>query len=124
MSIRQKVSGIFFTSRIFPLAAIAGILFHSFLFVQPSLHLAESSPANIEAMGILTVQLEKIENLRDADLIGKSDPYVQFYLEQDKKVFDKGFGRKESSKKKDELSPVYNEMFSWELEGMDTLENM
>ena len=69
-------------------------------------------------------ELEKIENLRDADLLGKSDPYVTFYLEQDRKMFDKGFGKKESSKKKDDLSPVYNEQFAWDLEGMDALDNM
>lgn len=64
--------------------------------------------------GELSVTLERVENLRDRDLIGKSDPYVTFYLEQDNKLFDKGFGKKESSHKKDELSPVYNETFLWE----------
>lgn len=64
--------------------------------------------------GEFTVLLERVENLRDADLIGKSDPYVKFYLEQDNRVFDKGFGKKESTKKKDQLSPVYNETFTWE----------
>lgn len=34
-------------------------------------------------MAILTVFLDKISNLADSDLAGKSDPYVKFELAQD-----------------------------------------
>ena len=51
-------------------------------------------------MGILTVFLDKIDNLADEDMVGKSDPYVKFELEQDNMVFDKDFGEQKSSKKK------------------------
>lgn len=47
-------------------------------------------------------------------LLGKSDPYIKFYLEQDNMVFDKNFGKQESSKKKNELNPVYGETFTFE----------
>ena len=65
-------------------------------------------------MGVLTVVLDRIENLRDADGLGKSDPYVKFELEQDRLVFDKGYGKKQSSRKRNELSPVYDETFTFE----------
>jgi len=73
--------------------------------------------------GDLTVVLDKVTHLVDGDLIGKSDPYVSFYLEQDNAVFDKGFGKKVSSKKKDDLNPVYNETFVWNKD-LKTMENM
>lgn len=41
------------------------------------------------SMGVLTVVLKKITNLRDEDGLGKSDPYVKFELEKDKWFFDK-----------------------------------
>jgi len=62
-------------------------------------------------MGVLTVYLKNISNLSDDDHIGQSDPYVKFELEQDNMVFDKDYGKKVSSKKKDELNPVYDEEF-------------
>ena len=34
-------------------------------------------------MGVLTVYLDKVENLANADLLTGSDPYVQFDIEQD-----------------------------------------
>jgi hypothetical protein len=34
-------------------------------------------------MAILTVTLNKVTNLADEDLLGKTDPYVKFELEQD-----------------------------------------
>ena len=52
---------------------------------------------------------------------GASDPYVKFELEQDNLVLDKGFGKKQSSVKKDDNSPVYNETFTWNI---PTLKNM
>jgi len=65
-------------------------------------------------MGVLTVVLKQIKHLRDEDTFGKSDPYVEFELEQDNFFFDKDLGQKKSSKKKGEVNPVYNETFKWE----------
>ena len=62
-------------------------------------------------MGVVTVYLDKIRNLADSDGFGKSDPYVKFYLEQDNLLFDKGYGKQESSKKKNDLNPEYGETF-------------
>ncbi len=73
-------------------------------------------------MGVLTVLLEKIDNLTDKDRIGKSDPYVKFELEKDKLVFDKGYGTKQSTKKSNDLNPEYNEVF--EFDGVPSLNNM
>lgn len=46
---------------------------------------------------------------------------MKFELEQNNAVFDKNQGSKKSSKKKDDLNPVYGETFIWNLE---TLKNM
>lgn len=74
-------------------------------------------------MGVLTVVLERAENLRDTDILGggKSDPYVLLEIEQDNLIIDKAFGRKQSSVKSDDCNPVYNETFTWEI---PTLNNM
>jgi len=37
-------------------------------------------------MGVLTVRLIKADNLKDADFLGKTDPYVKIELEQDNAV--------------------------------------
>ena len=65
-------------------------------------------------MGKIIVYLDKITNLKDTDVLGQSDPYVKFHLEQDNWLMDKNYGRKVSSKKKDELNPVYGETFVWD----------
>jgi Ca2+-dependent lipid-binding protein len=72
-------------------------------------------------MGVLTVYLDKIENLADEDHVGKSDPYVRFELEQDNVMFDKDFGEQKSTSKKDQTSPEYGETFHFNI---PTLENM
>jgi Ca2+-dependent lipid-binding protein len=64
-------------------------------------------------MGVLTVFLDKIDDLKDEDGIGRSDPYVKFELEQDNSLFDKDFGKQESSKKKGTCNPVYHETFTF-----------
>jgi Ca2+-dependent lipid-binding protein len=46
--------------------------------------------------------------------MGSSDPYVKFELEQDNFLFDKNYGRKESTKKQNDCSPEYNETFVWQ----------
>ena len=74
-------------------------------------------------MGVLTVVLDRIENLRDEDGLGKSDPYVKFHLEQDNFVLDKNYGKQTSSKKKNELNPVYDETFTFG-DVPDDLKNM
>jgi Ca2+-dependent lipid-binding protein len=74
-------------------------------------------------MGVLTVYLDKISHLRDADGMGnKSDPYVKFELEKDGWVFDKTLGKFQSTKKKNDLNPDYGETFVFE--NVPTTENM
>lgn len=63
-------------------------------------------------MGKLTVFLDKITNLKDADGFGKSDPYVKFHLEKDNfGPFDVDLGSRESSHKGNTLNPEYGETF-------------
>ena len=73
-------------------------------------------------MGVLKIKLVKVEALQDSDGIGKSDPYVKFELEQDNMIFDKDFGKQESTKKSNTLNPEYNEDF--EFADLPTLNNM
>ena len=73
-------------------------------------------------MWVLHILLQKCTNLADDDTIGKSDPYVRFELEQDNTFRDKDYGKKCSSKKKDELNPEYNEEFTFS--DIPTLHNM
>eukprot|EP00538_Stauroneis_constricta_P014350 CAMPEP_0119546868 /NCGR_PEP_ID=MMETSP1352-20130426/1112_1 /TAXON_ID=265584 /ORGANISM="Stauroneis constricta, Strain CCMP1120" /LENGTH=142 /DNA_ID=CAMNT_0007591611 /DNA_START=102 /DNA_END=530 /DNA_ORIENTATION=- len=73
-------------------------------------------------MGVLTVFLDKITNLRDADTFGKSDPYVIFELEQDGWIYDKTLDTQKSSKKKNELNPEYGETFTFKK--VPTIDNM
>lgn len=73
-------------------------------------------------MGVFTVLLEKIDHLSDKDGLGRSDPYVKFELEKDRLLFDKGYGKKESTKKRNDLNPEYNEVF--EFEGVPSMNNM
>ena len=73
-------------------------------------------------MGVLSVKLVKVTNLRDTDGVGKSDPYVKFELEQDNCIFDKGYGKQESTKKSSTMSPVYDETF--EFGDIPSLNNM
>jgi Ca2+-dependent lipid-binding protein len=65
-------------------------------------------------MGVLTIVLDKMAHLRDADYIGKSDPYVMFELEQDNFILDKNFGKKRSTTKKNDCNPEYDETFTFE----------
>lgn len=45
-------------------------------------------------MGKLSVKLDKVTNLVDRDLIGKTDAYVNFHLEADNWTIDKNYGKK------------------------------
>ena len=47
---------------------------------------------------------------------------MKFYLEQDNFIRDKGYGKQTSSKKRNELNPVYEETFTFE--DVPTLNNM
>mmetsp|Transcript_13140 Transcript_13140/g.36298 ORF Transcript_13140/g.36298 Transcript_13140/m.36298 type:complete len:143 (-) Transcript_13140:642-1070(-) len=73
-------------------------------------------------MGVLTVFLDKITNLRDADFLGKSDPYVIFDLEQDGWIYDKTLETQQSSKKTNDLNPEYGETFTFKK--VPTMNNM
>jgi Ca2+-dependent lipid-binding protein len=74
-------------------------------------------------MGVLTVYLDKISHLRDADGVGnKSDPYVKFELEKDGWIFDKTLGKFQSTKKQNNLNPDYGETFVFE--NVPTTDNM
>lgn len=73
-------------------------------------------------MGVLTINLLRVEKLRDADGFGSSDPYVKFQLEQDNMIFDKNFGNQVSSRKNNDLNPEYNETFTFD--GLPSLNNM
>mmetsp|Transcript_17252 Transcript_17252/g.29731 ORF Transcript_17252/g.29731 Transcript_17252/m.29731 type:complete len:132 (+) Transcript_17252:92-487(+) len=66
-------------------------------------------------MPILTVHLDRIENLADKDMIGKSDPYVKFELEQDNTFKDKNYGEMISTTKQDDLNPTYDETFNFNI---------
>jgi Ca2+-dependent lipid-binding protein len=73
-------------------------------------------------MGVLTVVLEKVTHLTDGDGVGRSDPYLKFELKKDKLLFDKNYGHKKSSKKRNTLNPEYNEVFVFE--DVPTMNNM
>eukprot|EP00526_Cylindrotheca_closterium_P029627 CAMPEP_0113630540 /NCGR_PEP_ID=MMETSP0017_2-20120614/15868_1 /TAXON_ID=2856 /ORGANISM="Cylindrotheca closterium" /LENGTH=143 /DNA_ID=CAMNT_0000541009 /DNA_START=82 /DNA_END=513 /DNA_ORIENTATION=- /assembly_acc=CAM_ASM_000147 len=62
--------------------------------------------------GTLTIYLDKITNLSDGDWMGKTDPYVTFVCEQDNWVFDQTMGKVTSTKKANDLNPVYGETFT------------
>lgn len=64
-------------------------------------------------MADLTVHLIKIVNLRNTGITDVADPYVKFHLEQDNLGFfhDKDFGKMESTRKKNDPNPVFNETF-------------
>jgi len=72
-------------------------------------------------MGVLTVRLIKASNLKDADFIGKTDPYVKIELEQDNVFRDKDYGTQISSTKQGERNPVWDETFTFNI---PTLNNM
>lgn len=72
--------------------------------------------------GTLTVKLVRLTNLRDVDGIGKSDPYVKLQVKQDNWLFDRRYGRHVSSKKTNDLSPEFQEVFTFD--DLPSLKNM
>eukprot|EP00173_Palmaria_palmata_P002754 Plantae.Rhodophyta-Palmaria_palmata.ctg28625.p1 GENE.Plantae.Rhodophyta-Palmaria_palmata.ctg28625~~Plantae.Rhodophyta-Palmaria_palmata.ctg28625.p1 ORF type:complete len:146 (+),score=26.88 Plantae.Rhodophyta-Palmaria_palmata.ctg28625:30-440(+) len=73
-------------------------------------------------MGAITIFLDKCTNLKDADGIGKSDPYVKFHLEQDNVLMDKNYGKQTSTHKSNTCNPVYGETFTFS--NVPTLKNL
>eukprot|EP00584_Thalassiosira_punctigera_P012790 CAMPEP_0172550664 /NCGR_PEP_ID=MMETSP1067-20121228/31430_1 /TAXON_ID=265564 ORGANISM="Thalassiosira punctigera, Strain Tpunct2005C2" /NCGR_SAMPLE_ID=MMETSP1067 /ASSEMBLY_ACC=CAM_ASM_000444 /LENGTH=131 /DNA_ID=CAMNT_0013338301 /DNA_START=108 /DNA_END=503 /DNA_ORIENTATION=+ len=73
-------------------------------------------------MGILTIFLEKATNLKDKDTIGKSDPYIKFEMEQNNMFRDKDFGEMKSTTKENDLNPVYEETFHFNIPTLDNME--
>merc|ERR1712037_682410 len=73
-------------------------------------------------MGILTVNLIKATNLKDEDVSGQSDPYILFELEQNNMMFDKDMGEMKSTTKQNDLNPVYNETFNFNIPTLDNME--
>jgi Ca2+-dependent lipid-binding protein len=65
-------------------------------------------------MGKLTIFLDKVTNLSDKDIMGKSDPYVVFHLEKDGIFFDQDLGTQKSGKKGGTVNPVYRETFMFD----------
>ena len=72
-------------------------------------------------MGVLMVYLDKATDLADTDMIGKSDPYVKFKLEQDNWMFDKTFGKVQSSTQKDNLNPHWGETYAFDIPSLDKM---
>lgn len=77
-------------------------------------------------MGKLTIFLDKCTNLKDSDgMFNGSDPYVVFDVEKDNwGPLDTKFGKKTSTKKQGEQSPVYGETFEWEGDFPADMKNM
>jgi Ca2+-dependent lipid-binding protein len=73
-------------------------------------------------MPILTIYLDKATNLKDEDIIGQSDPYIKFSLEQNNWGRDKGYGDMKSTTKSNELNPVYDETFSFNIPSLTNME--
>lgn len=62
--------------------------------------------------GTLTIYLNKLTHLTDGDWMGKTDPYVTFTCEQDNWIWDQTMGKVTSTKKANDLNPVYGETFT------------
>jgi len=73
-------------------------------------------------MGILTVYLDRATKLKDKDTIGKSDPYIKFELEQNNTFKDKNYGDQKSTTKKNDLDPVYEETFHFNIPEIKNME--
>ncbi|CAG8448632.1 6453_t:CDS:2 [Funneliformis mosseae] len=64
--------------------------------------------------GTLKVIVAEARNLKDEDLVGKSDPYVKLILDEN--------NIQTTQTKKNNLNPVYNEQFSFNVDGQKKLE--
>ena len=72
-------------------------------------------------MGVLTIYLDKMTSLANADMFTASDPYVRFELEQDNWIKDVDYGAQRSSTKNDSLNPVYGETFRFTIPSLDNM---
>jgi len=72
-------------------------------------------------MGKLSVFLDKCTNIKDGDIVGTTDPYVRFELEQDNWVKDVDYGFQTSSRKENDLNPCYGEEFTWNIPTIDNM---
>ncbi|CAB4396851.1 hypothetical protein RhiirA5_365104 [Rhizophagus irregularis] len=59
--------------------------------------------------GTLTVTVVEAKNLKDEDLIGKSDPYIKLILNEN--------NTQATSTKSGDLNPTYNETFTFNIDG-------
>ena len=66
-------------------------------------------------MGVLTVKVLKVTDLPNLEMFGVSDPYGVIQLEQENGMFDRSLGKHTTSKKENDLNPVYNETFTFEI---------
>lgn len=63
----------------------------------------------LHPVGELVVELIEAKNIKNTDLLGKSDPFVQMFVRQTQNKI------KRSKVKKDTLKPVWNETFTIEV---------
>ncbi|GBB94769.1 hypothetical protein RclHR1_02410015 [Rhizophagus clarus] len=61
--------------------------------------------------GTLTVTVVEAKNLKDEDLIGKSDPYINLILDKTNKQIQ------HTTTKSGDLNPTYNETFTFRTDG-------
>jgi Ca2+-dependent lipid-binding protein len=73
-------------------------------------------------MGVLTIYLDRVENIVNDDLRGKSDPYVVFEMEEDRMLKDKNYGSMQSTKKKDEQNPHFGETFRFNIPSLKNMD--
>jgi len=59
--------------------------------------------------GTLKVTVVEAKNLKDEDVIGKSDPYIKLILDEK--------NAQSTSTKKGDLNPTYNETFTFNIDG-------
>ncbi|CAI2164979.1 18568_t:CDS:2 [Funneliformis geosporum] len=64
--------------------------------------------------GTLKIVVAEARKLKDEDLIGKSDPYIKLILDKN--------NIQTTQTKKNDLNPVYNEQFIFNVDGQKKLE--
>jgi len=68
------------------------------------------------------IKINQATKLKDKDTIGKSDPYIKFELEQNNTFKDKNYGDQKSTTKKNDLDPVYEETFHFNIPEIKNME--
>jgi len=82
--------------------------------VVPMIPGADFSFLELHPVGELVVELIEAKNIKNTDLIGKADPFVQMFVRQTNNKI------KRSQTKKNTLKPVWNETFTIEVEDPET----